>query len=288
MYSFDWKSMKESNWDKIVSSRSSLIEVNLREIIEYKDLLFLFVKRDIATTYKQTILGPLWFIIQPLFTTLIYVLVFSNFAKISTDNLPHILFYLSGISVWNYFSECLTKTSNTFNDNQGIFGKVYFPRVILPLSIVVSGMVKFLLQFTLFFIFAFPYYLKGVVHLSSVSLFLPLIILVIALIGLGVGMLFSSMTTKYRDIVFLLTFGIQLWMYATPVIYPLSIVPEKFKGILLLNPITPLVETVRYGFLGSGQFSTQSLAISFTFSVFIFTLGFLVFSRVERKFMDTI
>lgn len=280
--------MKDEEWTTVIGQKHNLLRINFREVFEYIDLLFLFVKRDIVTVYKQTILGPLWFIVQPVMTTIMFTFVFGKLANLSTDGAPHIVFYLIGITIWNYFSICLTATSNIFVANQGLFGKVYFPRVILPLSIVVSNLGKFLIQFCVFLIAFFYYWSLGEISPNIYLLLLPLIIAILALTSLGLGMLVSSLTTKYRDLTFLLGFGIQLLMYATPVIYPISSIPEKYAYIIELNPITPVIEFMRYGFLGVGSHSMTCLLYSFSFGILVFFFGLIVFNKVEKTFMDTV
>jgi lipopolysaccharide transport system permease protein len=277
-----------SEWTTIIKPQTSIFHLDIKEILKYRDLLFLFVKRDIVTMYKQTILGPLWFIIQPIMTTGMFTFVFGNLANISTDGVPHIVFYLLGITIWNYFSDCLTKTSNVFVANQGIFGKVYFPRVIMPASIIVSNLGKFFIQFSLFLCVFVYYYFQGQVDPNINILLLPFIVFIMAITSLGFGMFFSSLTTKYRDLQFLLTFGVQLWMYATPVIYPLSTIPEKYQALIRYNPIAPLIESIRYAFLGKGDLNYNSLLYSLVFGILIFSFGLLVFNKVEKSFMDTV
>ena len=276
------------NWTTVIEPKSSFLDVDLREIFSYRDLLILFVKRDIVTVYKQTILGPLWYIIQPLLTTGMFTFVFGKLARISTGGVPHFAFYMIGIIIWNYFSECLTKTSNTFVANQGVFGKVYFPRVVVPISLVISNLGKFFIQFVLFLGVFGAYWYQGKINPNLTVLLLPVIVFIMAITSLGVGMIFSSMTTKYRDLTFLLNFGVQLWMYATPVIYPISAIPNRYSDVIGYNPITSLVETMRYGFLGSGSFSLGAIGYSFSFGVVVFLLGLLIFTRVEKNFMDTV
>lgn len=276
-------------WDTVIEPHRRLFSLNFNEVWQYRDLLRMLIKRDFVTYYKQTILGPLWFFVQPLFTTIIYVFVFGQIANISTDGVPQILFYMAGITSWNYFADCLNKTSTVFKDNQNIFGKVYFPRLIVPLSIVTSNVIKFGIQFILFLIFLFYF----VITSTSVSpnyyiLLTPVLVLLMAGLGLGFGMLITSMTTKYRDLVFLLQFGIQLLMYATPVIYPLSTIPDKYKFIIMANPMTGIVETFRYAFLGAGSFNWQLLTYDGLFTIFILILGAIVFNRTEKNFMDTV
>lgn len=281
--------MSFSSQITIIDPPAGWFSLNLREVWRYRDLLLMLVHRDFVSLYKQTILGPLWFLIQPIMTTLMFTLVFKNIAGISTDGLPAILFYLAGITCWGYFSESLTKTSETFTSNTNIFGKVYFPRIIVPLSIVVSNLLKFAVQFALFLVFLVYYQVAGYeIGLNVVALWFPLLIVLMASLGLGMGMIISSLTTKYRDLRFLLQFATQLAMYATPVIYPASTLPEKYQWIIQLNPLTPILEAFRYGFLGAGQFSVLHLAYSTAFAAVIMLVGTLMFNRVEKTFMDTV
>lgn len=276
-------------WDLEIKPHDNLFNLHLKDVWRYRDLLLLFVRRDFVSFYKQTIFGPLWFFIQPIFTTLIFTLIFSRLAGISTAGAPPVLFYLSATIAWNYFSECLTKTSTVFRDNASIFGKVYFPRLIMPLSIVISNLVKFAVQFFLFLIAMVWYYFKGqAVHPNIYVLFFPLIIVLMALLGLGVGLIITAMTTKYRDLAFLVTFGIQLLMYASPVIYPLSAAPEGFRQLIILNPLSGLIETFRYGFLDAGQFYPGAFLYSIIFTLAVFVIGLLVFNKVEKNFVDTV
>ena len=280
---------KNSDWDLVIDARHKLFRIPFAEIWHYRDLLLLMVRRDFVALYKQTILGPLWFVIQPLLTTVVFTIVFGNIAKISTDGLPQILFYMSGITCWNYFSECLTQTSNTFSTNANIFGKVYFPRIIVPLSVVVSNLLKFGIQLVLFGTFGIWFFTTGTtIHFTATAFLFPVLVLIMAMFGLGLGMIFSSLTTKYRDLRFLLQFGVQLLMYATPVIYPVSSIPEKYQWIILLNPMTAIVETFRNGFLGSGSLNLINLIYSGTCSLAILAIGTLIFNRVEKNFMDTV
>ena len=284
-----YKQITEENWDLIIKPETSLFEIDLAEIWRYRNLLMMYVKRDIVTFYKQTILGPLWFFIQPLFTTLIFMVVFGGMAGISTNGLPKGLFYMAGILCWNYFSDCLTRTSLTFKENQQIFGKVYFPRVVVPFSIIISNLVRFGIQFLLFGIFYFYYLIKGVpIHPNSGILFFPVLVLIMAGLALGFGMIITALTTKYKDLVFLVQFAVQLWMYATPIIYPLSVTPDKYKWLVLANPMTAVVETFKYGFLNQQSFQILNLLYSACFSVVILIIGILVFNKVEKGFMDTI
>ena len=281
---------EEYHWT--IEAKASLFDLKLNEIWAYRDLLWLLVRRDFVSFYKQTILGPLWFFIQPLFTTIIFTFIFGNLAGISTDGLPKPLFYMAGITAWNYFADCLTKTSTVFKDNAGIFGKVYFPRLIMPLSIVASNLVRFGVQMLLFIMMMAYYYFTGANFTITwaISLF-PVIVILMAFLGLGSGMIISAMTTKYRDLAFLVTFGVQLLMYATTVIYPLSEAIKKYPAyawIIEYNPMTPIIETFRYGFLGEGSFSWESLAYSSGVTFALLISGIVVFNKVERTFVDTV
>ena len=278
-------------WTTDIKPKNRLFDVDFKELWHYRDLCLLFVKRNIITQYKQTILGPLWYLVQPLMTTVMYMVVFGGIAKIPTDGLPQPLFYLAGICMWQYFSDCLSKTSNTFVDNAGIFGKVYFPRLVVPLSNVMSNLVRFGIQLGLFFAVYLYYQLFTPVqiHTNWYALLLPFLVLLLAGLALGFGILFSSMTTKYRDLQLLLSFFVSLWMYATPVIYPLStITNEKLRFVMSLNPLTGIIEAFKYGVLGVGQFSWSMLAYSFGFMLLLLALGIVVFNKVQRSFMDTV
>lgn len=282
--------MQEEHWDLIIKPKSNLFDINLKEVWQYRDLLWMFIKRDFAAQYKQTLLGPLWHFIQPLFTTLVFVVVFSNIAAISTDGLPPLLFYLSGITIWNYFSSCLISTSNTFVSNAYIFGKVYFPRLVMPISVVLSNMVKFGIQLLLLMIVMGWYAIQGrIVDISFVAFFIPVLLLMMAGMGLGLGIIISSLTTKYRDFTVLVTFGVQLLMYATPVVYPMSVVQNaQLKFWLSINPLTPMVEAFRYALLGVGTFDSMQLLYTGIFIVVILVFGLLLFGKVEKTFMDTV
>lgn len=278
-------------WTTEIKPKNKLFEIDFKEIWQYRDLCELFIKRNVITQYKQTILGPLWYVIQPLFTTVMYMVVFGGIAQISTDGLPQPLFYLAGICMWQYFSDCLTKTSNTFVDNAGMFGKVYFPRLIVPLSTVVSNLVRFSIQFALFFVIYLFYQIFTDVSIQTnwYVLLFPVLVILLAGLALGFGILFSSMTTKYRDLQFLLSFFVQLWMYATPVIYPLSTIEnEKLRFVMSLNPLTGIVEAFKFGFLGVGEFSWIMLIYSFGFMLVLLAVGIVVFNKVQRSFMDTV
>ena len=274
----------------VVEPKNKLLDLKLKETLSYKDLIFLFVKRDFVAKYKQTILGPLWFLIQPAITTIMYTIVFGGIAGIPTDGVPQPLFYLAGICIWQYFADCLNKTSATFIANQSVFGKVYFPRLVAPLSTVTAGLVKLGVQFMLFVIVYSYYILTGVpMCLNFYALLLPVLIIMIAGLALGFGIIVSSLTTKYRDLTILFTFVVQLWMYGTPVIYPLStITNETLKFAMMLNPITAVVETFKYGFLGVGEFSWGLLGYSFAFMLVVLTIGIVIFNKVQRSFMDTV
>jgi lipopolysaccharide transport system permease protein len=278
-------------WDLVIKPRSSIFKLNLREVWHYRYLLVMFVKRDIVSVYKQTILGPIWFFVQPILTTIVFVVIFGNIAKISTDGLPQVLFYLAGITIWNYFSEILGSTSSTFLTNASIFGKVYFPRLILPLSKVISGLIKFGIQFLLFALALSYFLLKGAnIHpdLLGIIIYTPIVLIIMASLGLGLGLILSSLTTKYRDLTFLVTFGIQLGMYATPIIYPLSAIHSKYRILIELNPMSSLVEVFRKVYLGTGELSWKGLSYSFGSTVVILVLGIIIFNQVEKTFMDTV
>jgi lipopolysaccharide transport system permease protein len=279
----------DKEWDLIIEGSSSLFDLKFSDLWHYRDLLVLFVKRDFVSFYKQTILGPVWFFIQPLFTTIIYTFVFGGLAAISTDGLPKPLFYLAGITAWNYFSDCLTKTSTVFRDNSNIFGKVYFPRLILPLSIIASNLVRFGVQMLLFISIMVYYYITGATfNITWALLLFPVLVLMMALLGLGLGLIVTAMTTKYRDLAFLVSFGVQLMMYATTVIYPLSATPLKYRHIIELNPMTGIIEAFRYSFLGKGEFSPWSVGYSAIITVIVLFLGVVIFNKTEKTFVDTV
>jgi lipopolysaccharide transport system permease protein len=279
----------QEDWTTVIKPKNKLLQVDFGEIWQYRDLLSMFVKRDIVTQYKQTVLGPAWYFIQPALTTIMYMVVFGGIAKISTDGLPQPMFYLAGIVCWQYFSDCLTKTSATFTTNQNVFGKVYFPRLIVPLSTVSSNLVRMVIQFLLF-IAVYIYFLimKVAVAPNIYALLIPVLIIMLAGLALGFGILISSMTTKYRDLTILFTFVIQLWMYATPVIYPLSTMSPKMQTIMSLNPVSSIVETFKFGTMGVGTFSWVSLSYSFVFMLVLLVVGIVVFNKVQRSFMDTV
>jgi len=276
-------------WDTIITSGGGGPKIDFRELWRYRDLLLMFVKKDIITVYKQTILGPIWFVVQPLLTSVTYLVIFSNIAKISTGSVPPILFYLIGTTLWNYFSDTLNITSKTFTENASIFGKVYFPRIILPLSKVVSGLVKFLIQFSLFAAVMLYYvFIQKSVMPNWYILLTPFWLLIIVLISFGFGIIITSLTTKYRDLIFLVAFGVQLAMYATPVIIPLSQIAGKNRLIFLLNPLTSLFEAIKYGLLGQGEFDINWLIYSVVFSIVLLGFGLAIFKKVEKGFIDTV
>lgn len=284
------------NWTTVIKPKNKLFELNIKEIWQYRDLLSLFVKRDIITQYKQTILGPLWFVIQPAMTVAMYMVVFGGIAGIPTDGVPQPLFYLAGICMWQYFADCLNKTSNTFVANAGIFGKVYFPRLISPLSITISNLVRFTIQFLLFVGVYIYFVLIGTdICPNLYALLSPLLVVMLAGTALGFGIIISSMTTKYRDLQVLFTFVVQLWMYGTPIVYPLTqvkgtmVLGYDISTLICLNPVTPIIETFKYGFLGTSEFIGWGwLAYSFTFMVALLLLGIVIFNRVQKSFMDTV
>ena len=272
-----------------VSSKNKLFSVNLKEIWKYRDLIILFVKRDITTAYKQTILGPVWIVINPLLSTVVFTVIFGVIAGIPTDGVPQFLFYLSGNILWGFFSNCLNKGSGTFLGNARLFGKVYFPRLVMPISGIIYNLINFLLQTVVFVILIIIYALiGGNVHPNLFILFTPLLVMHTALLGTAIGLIISSITTKYRDLNVLVSFGVSLLMYITPVVYPVSKVPENFRWLMLLNPVAPIVESYRYAFLGSGTFEWQFLLISLAVTAVLLFWGVLVFNKVEKNFIDTV
>ncbi len=278
----------QQKWTETIESSHSLFDLKLGEVWRYKDLVYMFVKRDFVSGFKQTILGPLWFFINPIFTTVVYLIVFGGLAKLPTDGIPQVLFYLAGITLWNYFSSCLTGTSNVFTGNAAIFGKVYFPRLVMPLTIVISNLMKFGVQFSLFLI-AWVYYLSvGKIEPNLWILATPFLILLMAAFALGMGMIFSALTTKYRDLQMLLSFGVSLLMYATPVIYPISALSGIWKKLAMYNPLTGIFECFKYGWLGAGDFSPLMLTISSIIIFVILAVGTVIFNKVEKGFMDTV
>lgn len=281
----------QTPWTTIIKPKTSLLQVDFRELWQYRDLYRMLVKRDIVVWYKQTILGPLWFFIQPILTTIMFMIVFGGIAKIGTDGIPQPLFYLAGICLWNYFAESLNQTSNTFIQNSALFGKVYFPRLVVPIATVSSNLVRLGIQLLLFvFVYLyFAFFTEATVAPNLYICLVPLLILLLSGLALGFGVLFSSLTTKYRDLTFLLSFLVQLWMYATPVIYPLSTIENPtLKTLMLLNPMTAILETFKYSVLGVGQFRFEYLTYSALFTLFIMALGIVVFNKVQRTFMDTV
>jgi len=282
--------LPDDYWTMQIEPQRSLLDLRLRELWQYRDLVMLFVRRDFVAVYKQTILGPLWYLIQPLLTTLTFTFIFGQVAQLPTDGLPQFLFYMSGTVIWSYFAECLNKTSNTFVQNANLFGKVYFPRMAVPVSVLISNLITFAIQFLLFLAFVLFFVLRGTevqINVWWIALS-PVLILMMAGLGLGFGVIISSLTTKYRDLRFLVTFGVQLLMYATPVIYPVSSIPERFQWIILANPMTPVVEAFRFAFLGAGTVNSLHLLYSFVFMLVVVFIGSLIFNRVEQTFMDTV
>ena len=279
----------QQSWTEEIKSQNTLFSINFKEVWHYRDLLLMLVKRDYVTFYKQTILGPIWFFVQPLMTTVVYLVLFGQIAKLSTDGAPQIAFYLAGITIWNYFSEALTKTSTVFKDNANLFGKVYFPRLIMPLAIVCSGLMKFAIQFGLFIAVVLYFtFINPKIHPNLWVLITPFLVFLMATFALGLGMIFSSLTTKYKDLVFLLSFGIQLFMYATPVVYPTSAIPTKFAWLLHINPLTGIFECFRFAYLGTGTFQTMDLIISTILIGILFFIGIVIYNKVEKSFMDTV
>lgn len=276
-------------WDLIIRAKRNWFDLRLLELWKARDLIMLFVWRDFVSGYKQTILGPLWYLLQPLLTTLTFTVIFGRMAKLSTDGLPPFLFYMAGTVIWTYFANCLNKTSTTFVSNASLFGKVYFPRLVAPVSILISNLVTLAIQFGLFLAFTGYFALNGAaIQPNSAMLLLPLLVFVMAGLGLGLGIIVSSLTTKYRDLSFLVSFGVQLLMYATPVVYPTSAVPERYRMLALANPMAPIVETFRYAFLGVGTVNGFHLLYSFGFMVAVLLAGTLIFNHVEQTFMDTV
>lgn len=278
----------QQKWTETIEDSHSLFDLKLKEVWKYKDLIYMFVKRDFVSSFKQTILGPVWFFINPIFTTLAYLIIFGNIAGLSTDGTPKVLFYLAGVMLWNYFSTCLTGTSSTFAGNAGIFGKVYFPRLVTPISIVISNLMRFGVQFLLFLSFWLYFLFKGEIQPNIWMLATPFLIILMAVFALGTGMIFSALTTKYKDLNMLLGFGVSLYMYATPVIYPISSLKGITKEIAYYNPLTGIFECFKYGWLGKGDFSVPMLGISTLIIFFILALGTVIFNKVEKTFMDTV
>jgi lipopolysaccharide transport system permease protein len=281
-----------TTWLFEITPKNKFFSLNLKEVWQYRDLLLLFVKRDVVTVYKQTVLGPLWYLIQPLFTSITFTIIFNNVAGIDTGTVPPFLFNLAGITVWNYFTACLTGTSNTFGANAGIFGKVYFPRLIVPISIVISNLIKFGIQFFIFIAFYIFYYLKGAtVGLNSSVVFFPFLIVLMGVLGLGLGMFISSLVTKYRDFSNLIGFGVQLLMYLSAVMYPMALIKEKLPSygwLVQYNPLAYIIETARYMLLNVGHISIGGLGYTFLVTVIVFFIGVLIFNKTEKSFIDTV
>ncbi|MEZ3427359.1 MAG: ABC transporter permease [Lachnospiraceae bacterium] len=279
----------EEKWATVLKPHTKWGSINIKELLSYKDLIFLFVKRNYVTKYKQTILGPLWLVISPLMTTLIFVVIFGNIAGLSTDGTPHMAFYMAGNVVWAYFAACVNQTSNTFVNNASVFGKVYFPRMVVPVSTVLTGLLDFLVQFVLLLIILLYYTITGVKITWNIwVLATPLLVLQLALLGMGIGIIVSSLTTKYRDLTILVTFGVQLWMYASPVVYSITQIPEKYRFLYLLNPVSPIITMFRYAFLGTGELPLLSWGISWLTTLVVLVIGVLLFGRIEKTFMDTV
>lgn len=278
----------EQTWTTVIKPKNKLFDLKLKELWQYRDLIIMFVKRDFKTMYKQTVLGPLWIIINPILTTLMQVLVFGNIANISTDGMPQFLFYMAGNTMWLYFSGCLTKTSNTFVGNASVFGKVYFPRLVTPISIVISGLISFGVQFMIFGVTAIYYTINGVIQPNITIVLFPLLVMELALLGMGCGIIISALTTKYRDLAVLVTFGVQLWMYGSAIIFPVSSLSEKWANLLMLNPVVPVVEAFRYAFTGHGTFVPEYLGLSAIVTLMILFIGIVIFNKVEKTFMDTV
>ena len=278
----------EPKFSTVIVPKSGWFDFHLKEVAQYRDLIFLFVKRNFVSKYKQTILGPAWALIQPLLTTVVFTVVFGNLAGLAPGGVPSFLFFMSGNIAWAYFSSCLTSTANTFTGNAAIFGKVYFPRLVSPISTVLTNLISFGIQFLLFAVFLAVYWIKGDVHPTLYALMLPLLLVHMAMLSLGVGIIISSLTTKYRDLKMLVGFGVQLWMYGTPVAYDIGIVPEKYMGLYMLNPMTPVINAFRTSFLGLGSFDLPHYLISWAVTLVILFFGLMLFSRVEKTFMDTV
>ena len=279
----------EKKWTTIIEPKKKALEFKLNEVWSYRDLIWLFVRRDFVTRYKQTVLGPLWYIIQPLFVTIVQTVVFGNMAGLATDGIPKFLFYMSGNVAWIYFSTCLTNTSNTFTGNAGIFGKIYFPRLTTPIATVISSLLNFAVQFVMFLGFFVYYALTGAnVHITWVAALTPLMILELAILGMGCGIIISSLTTKYRDLQVMVTFGIQLWMYFSPVIIASSSLSKGGYTALMCNPVSPVIELMRYGWLGSGTTPFLFWGISWIVSITVLIIGIFIFNSVEKTFMDTV
>jgi len=283
-------SQKEGKWDYIIDSKRGWFDININEIWEFRDLLIIFIKRDFTTFYKQTVLGPLWYFLQPLITTIVFTIIFNKVAKLSTNQIPPMLFYMSGVIAWNYFSNCLLQTSSTFTSNAELFSKVYFPRIIVPLSQVISALLRFFVQLVMFFIFYVYFILSGfsIEPAYQILIFLPIMIIQMAILGKGIGMIVSSLTTKYRDLSHLVTFGTQLLMYASPIVYPLSIVPDNYRYIILANPMTSVIEFFRYAVFNNGNININMILYSLGMTIVIYFIGLLIFNKIEKNFIDTV
>ncbi len=282
--------MSNQEWTTIIKPKTGIFDINLKEVWQYRDLIFMFLKRNFTSSYKQTILGPLWFLITPLLTSSMFTVVFGQIAKISTDGVPQFLFYFTGNVAWAYFSTCLNATSATFSGNAHIFSKVYYPRLVAPITSVIYALLSFFIQLLLMIVLMvfFTYGRGESVYPNVWILSVPLLVIQMALMGMGLGIIISSVTTKYRDLAILVGFGVQLWMYATPIVYPLSQVPEFLKGVITLNPMTPIINNFRYAFLGCGTFEVSSWIYSWIFTIFVLFAGILIFSKVEKTFIDTV
>ncbi len=280
--------MSDKQFTTVIVPKSKWFDFHLKEVWKYRDLILLFVKRNFVSQYKQTILGPIWALIQPLLTTVVFTVVFGRLAGLAAEGVPSFLFFMSGNVAWHYFSSCLTSTANTFTGNAGIFGKVYFPRLVSPISTVLTNLISFAIQFVMFLVFLAIYWAKGAVQPTLYALMLPVLLLQMAMLSLGVGIIISSLTTKYRDLKMLIGFGVQLWMYGTPVAYDIGIVPQKFMSVYMLNPMTPIINTFRTAFLGLGSFDLPHYLISWGVTIVILFLGLMLFNRVEKTFMDTV
>lgn len=279
----------QEQWTSIIQPSNGWFDIKFKELWNYRDLIAMMVKRDFVAFYKQTILGPLWFLLQPLFTTIVFTVIFGNIAKLPTNGLPQVLFYLSGTVMWNYFAACLNTTSDTFVANAGIFGKVYFPRLVIPIAVVITKMLSFAIQFVLFLGILLFFIFQGVVVIPNIwVLVTPLLLLQMGCLGLGCGIIVSSMTTKYRDLSLLVSFGVQLWMYATPVVYPVSMVSGLMQWILIFNPMTAIIEIFRYAFLGGEMIPLWYWGISVAMTAVLLMIGIVLFSKVEKNFMDTV
>ena len=278
----------DNKFDTVISSQHKWYDFKLKELIQYKDLIWLLVRRTFVAQYKQTVLGPAWAIIKPLFTTVIFTIIFGNIAGLSPNGVPSFIFYLVGSIAWTYFAGCFTQTASTFTANSAILGKVYFPRLVMPITTVLSELISFVIQYIFLIGFCVYYLIRGEIHPNIYLLLTPLLVLELALLGLGFGVIVSALTTKYRDLVHLISFGISLWMYATPVAYDVSIIPEKYLSIYMLNPVTPVINTFRYAYIGTGSFQLTFYLISWAETLLVLFIGMILFNRVEKTFMDTV